>query len=339
MKKPQFKGYVLEHVLAYILESSGYSIITKVSNADPDITNGANGLDISGRGAKHQIDVIGDLDWVPAFTFPTRLIIEAKFRGQKIGIDVVREQIGILTDINENYFSAHSKDPKPRYRYVSAVFSASGFTQPAIDLAIAHQIQLIDMSDDAFSVLLETINLFTGGIFNQQDELEKTIADNVFNKLKQALFHTEHEINFDQQIDCGKLVNALKVSIDNFREKVFVGMSQSGFMILLYNSRGSFLEYARRNKVHDITIHWNSVDWGKKWIINPSYSPDSYKLSFKLPQKLHDWIYKVSEDVFTEAIEQKQKHFSKISIYHKGENGESEVFTLKFNKNNLTQLD
>jgi hypothetical protein len=30
----------------------------------------------------HQVDVLGELLWVPAFTFPTRLFVEANARGR-----------------------------------------------------------------------------------------------------------------------------------------------------------------------------------------------------------------------------------------------------------------
>jgi len=331
MKKTQFRGYILEHVLAYILKASGYSIIDKISRIEPDITKENNGLNITGRGAKHQIDVIGDLDWIPVFTFPTRLIIEAKFKSEKVRINIVREQIGILADINENYFSAKSNNPKPRYRYVSAIFSASGFTKPAIDLAVAHQIQLIDMSGDAFAVILKAINNFTDKIFGEQENLGK----------EGVLKIRKHMIkNFFNQGDChvNDDISNLRKQISSFRNKVFIGMSQGGFMLLLHDKKGNFLDSARRLQVQDVNIHWNTSDDGQKWVINPT-NGDKYELTFKLPQRLHDWIYKASKNIFTAALDEKQRQFSKISIYHQDADNISKIFILKFDKNNLKHLN
>ncbi len=335
MKKSQFKGYILEHVLAYLLQSSGYSIIDKLSPNEPDVTEEGNGLNISGRGAKHQIDVIGNLDWIPAFTFPTRLLVEAKFRDKnssnkgRVGIDIVREQIGILSDINENYFSAISGDPKQRYRYVSAIFSANGFSKDAVDLAIAHQIQLVDMSDDSFSEILNAINTFTDNIFGNRKSITSKQVSTIRENLIKSFFENYNVVEIENTY-----INTLKASIDSFRNKIFIGMSQSGFMLLLHDSSGTFLDYAKEQQMHDVTIHWSKVDGGKQWIIKPLYGND-YKLTFKLPQRLHDWIYKTSEDMFTTAINEKERHFSKISIYHKDSVGNPKIFTLKFNKENL----
>jgi len=331
MRKPQFKGYILEYVLAYILQSSGYTIIDNIDSAEPDLTKESNGLNLQGRGAKHQIDVIGNLDWIPAFTFPTRLLIEAKFKDEKVGINIVREQIGILADINENYFSANSKNPKPRYRYVSAVFSASGFTGPAIDLAIAHQIQLIDMSDDAFFEILEAVNNFTDEVFGEQQNLNKDVVRDIQNLLRKKFFHRDCVDFMDNNH-----INELKEVIDNFQSKIFIGMSQSGFMLLLYSENGDFREYANHHQAHDVAIHWNTSDSGKLWKIKPVYN-DDYLLVFKLPRKLHDWIYKTSENIFESALNEKQKHFSKISIFNKDNDGVHKIFTLKFNKENLNR--
>ena len=42
-------------------------------------------LAIRGRGGRHQVDVLGELAWIPAFTFPLRLIVEAAARQGEAG--------------------------------------------------------------------------------------------------------------------------------------------------------------------------------------------------------------------------------------------------------------
>ena len=65
MRKAQFKGYILEEVLAYLIRTSGYSLIDTAPSNDPDLFSGTNGLNLRGRGTNHQIDILGELNWIP----------------------------------------------------------------------------------------------------------------------------------------------------------------------------------------------------------------------------------------------------------------------------------
>ncbi|ELV7515499.1 hypothetical protein QMU85_000453 [Photobacterium damselae] len=80
--------------------------------------------------------------------FPLRLLVEAKcYPNQRVGIPVVRNSVGVLKYISENYFTKHrdvSTVCAIRFNYQSAIFSVSGYTKPAIDYAVAHQIFLIE---------------------------------------------------------------------------------------------------------------------------------------------------------------------------------------------------
>ncbi|MCK5511133.1 hypothetical protein KAI65_06400 [Candidatus Parcubacteria bacterium] len=335
MKKPQFKGYILEEILAYLIRTSGYKLITKAPSNDPDLNNKSNGLNLKGRGANHQIDVLGELNWIPAFNFPLRLMVEAKFCSKPTDIGVVREQVGILADVNQNYFVIKNTEPKPRYRYTSVIFSTSGFSEHAIDMAVAHQIQLADLSDEEYSGLREKITEFANNIFNNLEEIKKSIFHDIKKYVRNQLsIETNNiEINNSYKNACNKLINFVK----NDYKELFIGMNQGGFMLLLKaENPEKFIEYAIKNSTHNIKINWKSIDNGKKWNIVP-VDQESYKLTFKLPQKLHDWIFKTSKNKFDEAISQKEKHFSKISIYyHNNSEGRDYVFNLKFNKKYLT---
>lgn len=102
MDKDALKGYILEEVLAYLIRTTGYALLVDPQQDPRDLAKRGNGLVVKGRGSEHQVDVLGQLEWTPAFTFPLRLFVEAKFRTKKTGIDAVRNAIGILLDINQN---------------------------------------------------------------------------------------------------------------------------------------------------------------------------------------------------------------------------------------------
>ena len=110
-------------------------------------------LHLQGRGDWHQTDALVSYDHTPAFIYPVRLIVEAKAFSSnsrskgKVGLNVVRNAVGVLKDVNENYFSFSDSDSVEhkirRFNYTYAVFSLNGFTKSAQKYAIAHQIFLI----------------------------------------------------------------------------------------------------------------------------------------------------------------------------------------------------
>jgi hypothetical protein len=141
---------MLEEAVLFLLKKVGYKIVREPSDSldRTDLKVDHSGLEIQGRGTWHQIDAIAEQHQTPAFMFPLRLLVEAKcYPNQRVGIPVVRNSIGVHKDISENYFTKHRTrggNAAVRFNYQSAIFSVSGYTKPAIDYAVAHQIFLIE---------------------------------------------------------------------------------------------------------------------------------------------------------------------------------------------------
>ena len=162
MSKEGFKGRLLEEVLAYLIRNSGYQLLVDPSQDPEELERRGNGLVVRGRGAVHQADVLGQFGWIPAFTFPIRLFVEAKWRAaSKIGLADVRNAVGVLQDVNQN-FSRRDDGGRTRlvrrFNYCYSLFSTSGFTAPAQEMALAHQVSLIDLSGTEFDELREIID-------------------------------------------------------------------------------------------------------------------------------------------------------------------------------------
>lgn len=152
-------GYILEEMLAYLLRNAGYRLLTDERQDPHELANRHHGLIVRGRGAEHQVDVLGELLWIPAFTYPLRLVLEAKCRKGKTDIATVRNMVAALLDINQNNMpqrTAAGTPPIPRakYAYVGAIFSASGFSSHAADFALAHAVSLVDLRATAFRSLV-----------------------------------------------------------------------------------------------------------------------------------------------------------------------------------------
>lgn len=148
----QIRGAILEEIILILLENADYRILDK--NDGQEVRRGHSGLELLGRGEWHQVDALVSYDFTPSFLYPIRLIVEAKAylpnssnRG-RVGINVVRNAVGVLKDVNENYFS-YSLGSQGiyfklrRFNYSYAIFSLYGFTENAQRYAIAHQIFLI----------------------------------------------------------------------------------------------------------------------------------------------------------------------------------------------------
>ncbi|MEW8045436.1 MAG: hypothetical protein AB2805_03030 [Candidatus Thiodiazotropha sp.] len=136
-----------------------------IFNAGADVTlfDGRSGLEVRGRGAWHQIDAIADFSLVPPFSNPQRLLLEAKFRNSKTGIEIIRNATGVHKDVSENWVvdpaTGGETTARKRYHYLYAVFSKEPFTKPAQDYAYAQDIYLLPLKRSAyFQPIIEAID-------------------------------------------------------------------------------------------------------------------------------------------------------------------------------------
>ena len=154
----QLRGVLLEEAVIYLLYASGYEPVL-TPGSDPTLSMSASGMEVQGRGEKHQIDAIADFVLSPPFGNPQRLLVEAKFLSKRVGIPIVRNAVGISKDVSE-YWVGTPKAPgsgiKKRYHYLYSIFSASDFTRPAQNYAFAHDIHLLPIRNSSY--LLTVIN-------------------------------------------------------------------------------------------------------------------------------------------------------------------------------------
>ncbi|WAI01796.1 restriction endonuclease [Methanogenium organophilum] len=135
MEKAQARGYVFEVIIQRLLERSDYF----------NVING----EIRGRGAKHQIDAYGIFSYPVPFVHPIRIISEVKcYRKNKVKLNHIRNFVGVLKDISENYFvnPGLGVNSLNRYNDAGCFFSATEFTLDAQTYAWAHNIFLISFN-------------------------------------------------------------------------------------------------------------------------------------------------------------------------------------------------
>lgn len=356
------RGYMLEEVLAYLIRNTGYRLLVDESQDPIELGWERNGLVVKGRGALHQVDVLGELMWIPAFTYPLRLFVEAKFRGKRTDIATVRNAVGSMLDINQNNMpqamrlNGGNPQMRPKYQYVAAIFSASGFSKPAMDMALAHGVSLIDLGMVAFRPLLDAISESAKTICGMSRILDdaKIIGPEIGSR--SALIHslrTTMRIRFGTipYLPNGgrqpnpHIQNAFFPALDDAIqaaheiEELLVGMGSGPYMIVMKAANlSAFLRYAQQNPSHEVHITWNrNEDNGETWYITPIFGPGQYSLSFRLPRTLSDWIFS-TDNVRRAAMDVKNTFFSNITIYRHVD-GRDQLFRLRFNPSDIHERD
>ena len=324
---PALKGFLLEEVLSKLLENSGYTLINKevLNHQDryPEFVSKGNGLNIKGRGGTHQADVLGQFPISIPFNYPVRLFVEAKFRGKKTGIDVVRSGIGILTDLNANYQTIDLKGDElliQRYSYQYAIFSTSGFSENAIKLAIAYKITLIDLRGIEYADLLNTIDEVAHELGEYLVNTKISI-DNLREYIRSRLF--DDALHYAEQImDLEYLGDILEplFNITNEYGDLYLASVNSPFSILIKPSSPSdFRTLIRdyRESTFEVSIRWdfNEHNFWEIYLHNSRGSDLTF--TFYLPEAIENYIFnrQNNTDVLANALNAKEQFFGSMVFY------------------------
>lgn len=143
----QVRGMLLEEAVIHLLRTAGYKVVQSAGN-DPTLHDGHSGLEVLGRGGRHQIDSVADFQICAPFSHPQRLFVEAKCYSPQypVGLQIIRNAVGVIKDVSEWWNPAavpNSVSSGGRYHYQYAFFSASGYTLDAERYAFAQDIYLI----------------------------------------------------------------------------------------------------------------------------------------------------------------------------------------------------
>ena len=110
----QLRGMLLEEAILYLVRASGYKTI-EVPDGDETLESHPAEIAVKGRGGKHQIDAIADFTITPPFTYPQRLLLEAKCENKDVGLPIVRNAFGALRNFEVNFPLACSRPSSHRH--------------------------------------------------------------------------------------------------------------------------------------------------------------------------------------------------------------------------------
>lgn len=221
--RSQLKGYLFEIFIMELLRKNQFNSVDVTSEPGDRVRENRVGfIEFKGRGCWHQIDCPCDYNKLIPFSYPLRLLGEAKFYRSPLSKEHIREYIGVLKDIQENYFVADGIDLQnfyPRKLEIGVYFSANGFQAEAEKLAYAHGIRTISYKNNP---LINRLKLYI-------EELEINYLS--VNCLK------NHEWNTFRQ----KFVNFIRdgYSADYINERHYFA---DGYEEIVQNMRETFVE-------------------------------------------------------------------------------------------------
>lgn len=137
---------LLEEIILRALEAAGYATVLTPDNIT--IHAGNAGLELDGRGTRHQIDAIADYHFQQPFSHPQRLLVEAKCYWDSVGLETIRNAVGVHKDVSEYWNQNHKTEQRFHYQY--AVFSANRFSPEAEAYAFAQDVYLFPLGRSHF---------------------------------------------------------------------------------------------------------------------------------------------------------------------------------------------
>lgn len=321
----QVRGALLEEAILFLLSMVGYETY------DPDALQehqlkymrpGGSGLEVRGRGTWHQIDAFALLKHSPAFMYPLHLMIEAKCYapGRPVQVAVPRNSVGVLKDISENYFTYSRRGNRqpirgPRYNYTAAIFSTSGFTQGAVEYAVAHQIFLIQYENvPVIQPLIDAIRQFDRScVLENSGELRVIAAARRYYRQCLGLLPND-EMEAEGLTDRGQaLLRGSATDACQAIQGSYFGMLQGQWPLHLLRRQPLPAE-AFRGDVVQCRVQGNGRG---EWKFVPSQiepnDPAWFELEFNLPPLIAELVGENWDDPIAVA-NLKQAHFSFIDL-------------------------
>lgn len=277
----QIRGMLLEEALLYLLRIAGYKTV-ETRGTDPSLSTGRAGIEIKGRGANHQIDAIADSLVSHPFSHPQRLLIEAKCYSpnKRVGLEVIRNAVGVLKDVSEYWIPSPSGIQKQRYHYQYAVFSATDYSKEAQKYAFAQDVYLIPLANSRnFKPIINSIRSLEAIDFNAGDW--RSIDINLTDLRKETRKSLK---NYYHSFENSGLNDPARWKIIDFCDSCkringsLLGVISGQFPIFLTpSSRESAYNLP---DVIPVEIHWNEDSWFLE------SREHNIKFSFDLPLEL-----------------------------------------------------
>lgn len=333
MTPAQLKGALLEFMVRRLLSNCGFA----PAIADNLYTFERGGLFfVNGKGAAHDADVLMEPPVQMPFSYPSRVLFECKAHDKQIGLPIIRNVLGLRSDINEfeivtkdsivarqnNRRAAYAIEERKRFNYQVGVAVANEFTKPAIEFAANNKIPLLSLTwflDQLIIDLFHSINNndLAGVTVENWDRVYIYLKD----RSKSADQNPQHDRAKNVLNQHEKLSEIIK-SFNNVLARSYVGLIETGDLIFLFPTNAVRVERLNeRDKYWDLRaqIHYflNEPNIWRLEIFD-EFVPNNNIVEFKffVPQRIMNIWKKCGLDK-AKAIEFKGEFFSRIFIFNR----------------------
>lgn len=320
-------GYLLEEVVAWMLKSSGYRLLTNATQDQIELVERSNGLRVRGRGAEHQADVLGELAYVPPFSLPLRMFVEAKcYKSNPVDLADVRNAHGVIHDVNQNWTASHRPGPpRQRYHYLYALFSTSGFTSDAQRYAQAHQLVLVDLSASAFRPLRKKLAEVSRQMVRaaEEDGLTTFPLREVRAEIRRALGTSSHS----ERASEGFLQGRISSIVDEFasfitgdwRAKMLLGFPAAPIILAMFvpNMQAALASLLENPTQRVRLSHIGRTETAGTWIA--SSEDQRLEFQFAIPNGIESWITQDPDEYRARRAAFKNAFLSDITIVYSGD--------------------
>lgn len=337
MKAGNIKGALLEYIVRNLLKNCGFTNL----RADNLFTFQRGGLFfINGRGAAHDADIIMTPPIQMPFVYPTQLLFECKAYRKRASLPIVRNALGLRTDLNEfeivtrdslqkrqnNRSASYAIDTRTRFLYQVGVASINDFSKPAVEFAANNKIPLLSLDWFLGANLISSFNSINQKLvdsFYQQD------IQNLYDFLKDRdgdMYDPKYSSTYSFLATnniFGEIVTEANVTI----KYSFVGLLETGDMVFLFArspSDDNILNIQNRFASLKAEIHWTS-DRPKVWeltVFNSDNINQRTNFDFHVPNRIFNHWKTFNIDK-SEALNIKQQFFSKVFVFNQKDNPEA----------------
>lgn len=272
LRRKALKGYLFEIIIMELLRKNQFSCINVEEEARDRVRENRIGfIEFKGRGCWHQIDCPCDYNKLIPFSYPLRLLGEVKFYKNPISKEHIREYVGIIKDIQENYFVADGINPQdlyPRKYEIGVYFSANGFQEEAEKLAYAHGIKTISYKNN---FLVNRLKLLLDDFESNYISI-KCLNNNVWKDFRQSFINALRFDYFNNDIAYNAfLADGYDVLINNLRERLisiessFIATTTTGVFLHFIGESAFPIELFEHTDEGRCRIYYNTDDFGEKY--------------------------------------------------------------------------
>ena len=314
----QIKGYLFEVVVMELLRKNQFSEINVSAEPNDRVYEIRPGfVELKGRGCWHQIDCPCDYNRLIPFSYPLRLLGEVKFYKKHLSKEHIRRYIGVIKDIQENYFvtdGANAGDLYPRKLEIGVYFSANGFQEEAEKLAYAHGIKTISYKNNYLINRLKDLveelerDYLSGLSWNDSDW--SVFRQDFIEVIRHGYSDNRNKYHPYLADGCGGIIEKIRNSLMSIKSS-FIATTATGVFLHFVGDSDFPDELFRESDEGRCQIYYDMDDSGKRYFWMEISGDDSLRrFYFTPPESLNFASVFGAQDVLNE----KERIFRDLNV-------------------------